>query len=251
MKNQYTKINSEVIDRWVEGGWEWGIPISLEAYQKAKEGNWNVVLTPNKPMPHEWIPKSLKGKKVLGLASGGAQQMPIFAALGASVTVLDYSKKQLQSEEEFAKKAGYQIEIIHYDMTKPLPFLDETFDVIFHPVSNCYVEEVTGIFKECYRILKKGGILVAGLDNGINFISDDEITITNKLPYSPLKDESLLNTALANDDGIQFSHTLEDQITGQLKAGFILTDLYEDINGEGRLKELNIPTFIATRSVKL
>ncbi|MGZ1305061.1 class I SAM-dependent methyltransferase, partial [Lactobacillus delbrueckii subsp. bulgaricus] len=32
--------------------------------------------------------------------------------------------------------------------------------------------------------------------------------------------------------------------------GFTLTNLYEDTNGEGRLHELNIPTFIATRSVK-
>ena len=45
------------------------------------------------------------------------------------------------------------------DMSKALPFDDETFDIIFHPVSNCYVEEVKPIFKECYRILKKGGIL--------------------------------------------------------------------------------------------
>ena len=36
---------------------------------------------------------------------------------------------------------------------------------------------------------------------------------------------------------------------GQLAAGFVLTDLFEDTNGEGRLHELGIPSFIATRSV--
>ena len=55
-----------------------------------------MVLTPTKPVPHEWFGE-LKGKKVLGLASGGGQQMPIFAALGASCTVLDYSPRQLDS----------------------------------------------------------------------------------------------------------------------------------------------------------
>ena len=53
-----------------------------------------------------------------------------------------------------------------------------------------------------------------------------------------------------DDGGVQFSHSLEEQIGGQLEAGFILTNLYEDTNGEGRLSELNIPTFLAMRSEK-
>ena len=43
---------------------------------------------------------------------------------------------------------------------------------------------------------------------------------------------------------------MEEQIGGQLKAGFTLVDIYEDTNGEGYLHELNIPTFIATKSIK-
>ena len=37
---------------------------------------------------------------------------------------------------------------------------------------------------------------------------------------------------------------------GQLQAGFRLTDLYEDTNGQGNLHRHNIPSFIATRCVK-
>ncbi len=50
--------------------------------------------------------------------------------------------------------------------------------------------------------------------------------------------------------GVQFSHTAEEQLGGQLKAGLVITDIYEDTNGSGRLHELNIPTFWATRAVK-
>jgi hypothetical protein len=53
-----------------------------------------------------------------------------------------------------------------------------------------------------------------------------------------------------DDDGVEFSHTLEEQIGGQLEAGFILQDLYEDTNGSGRLHNLNIPTFFATKALK-
>ena len=104
----YQKINAETIDRWVEEGWEWGQPISHEKYIKARHGIWDVVLTPTKKVPHEWF-GDLTGKKVLGLASGGGQQMPVFAALGADCTVLDYSVKQLESERYVAEREGYDI----------------------------------------------------------------------------------------------------------------------------------------------
>ena len=151
-----------------------------------------------------------------------------------------------------AGREGYSVRIIKADMTKRLPFSDAEFDVIFHPVSNCYVEEVQPIFKECYRVLKSGGIFLAGLDNGINYIfDDDEKILVNTLPFNPLKDENQMNQLNESDCGVQFSHTLEEQIGGQLEAGFILTDLYEDTNGTGNLHEHNIPTFFSTRAIKL
>lgn len=251
MNKNYQDINAETIDRWIEEGWEWGKPVNHETYINAKNGKWNVLLTPVKSVPHEWFGE-MKGKKLLGLASGGGQQIPIFSALGAECTVLDYSDRQLKSEEEVSKREGYQVEIIKADMTKPLPFDDESFNIIFHPVSNCYVEKVEPIFKECYRILKKGGILLCGLDTGINYIVDTrEEKIINSLPFNPLINENNRKQLKEEDAGIQFSHSLTEQIGGQLKAGFILTDIEEDTNGEGRLHELNIPSFIMTRAVKM
>ena len=246
----YQDINSKTIDRWIEEGWEWGIPIDHETYVKAQNGEWDVFLTPTKPVPHEWF-GIIKGKRILGLASGGGQQMPVFAALGAVCTVLDYSERQLQSERDVAAREGYDIRIVKADMTKPLPFEDGEFDIIFHPVSNCYIKEVIPVWKECFRILKHGGILLAGVDNNINHLVDEnEERIVNRLPYDPLSDPEQMKQLADQDCGVQFSHSIEEQIGGQIDAGFILTGIYEDINGEGRLHELNIPTFYATRSVK-
>lgn len=249
MKN-YQKINAKTIDSWVEQGWEWGVPISHETYQKATKGDWSIGLTPTKSVPKSWF-SNLKGKRVLGLASGGGQQMPILNAAGAKCTVLDYSKKQLESEDMVAKREGYHIDIIHADMTQKLPFDDETFDLIFHPVSNVYVKDVKSIFKECYRILKKGGILLSGLDNGVNFLFDEEETyLSFKQPYDPTKNEEQYQDAVKNDYGIQFSHNMSEQIGGQLEAGLTLTDIYDDTNGYGRLHDYGVLTFIATRSIK-
>ena len=59
-----------------------------------------------------------------------------------------------------ARREGYDVEVLQADMTQPLPFADATFDLIFHPVSNCYVREVEPIFRECWRVLKPGGVLL-------------------------------------------------------------------------------------------
>lgn len=246
----YQDINAETIDRWVEEGWEWGLPISHETYLEATRGNWDVVLTPTKPVPHEWF-GDLRGKRVLGLASGGGQQMPIFAALGADCTVLDYSPRQLESERMVAQREGYEIRIIRADMTKPLPFDDGEFDLIFHPVSNCYIAEVEPLFRECYRILKSGGVMLSGLGNEVNYlVNDDERTIVNRMPFNPLVHPEQMTELQASDCGVQFSHTVEEQIGGQLRAGLMLTHIFGDTNGEGYLHELGVECYLATRAVK-
>lgn len=250
MKESYQDINAKTIDRWVENGWEWGQPITHEQFLAAKAGEWSIVLTPTKPVPRDWFP-DLKGKKLLGLACGGGQQMPIFAAAGAVCTVLDYSERQLESERMVSAREGYEIDIVRADMSKPLPFADNSFDVIVHPVSNCYIREVEPLWRECYRILKPGGVLLAGLDNGINYIFDnDETNLCHSLPFDPLSNPALMEELEKTDDGVQFSHTFEEQVGGQLKAGLVLTHLFEDVNGYGKLHEMNIPTFLATRAIK-
>ena len=246
----YQKINSQIIDQWCKEGWQWGQPISHETYQNALKGQWEVYLTPTKPVPHHWF-GDLKGKKILGLASGGGQQIPIFTALGAHCTVLDYSKEQCNSEKLVAKREGYEVKILQEDMTKRLPFEDETFDIIFHPVSNCYIEKVEPVFQECYRVLKKGGLFLGGYDIGINYVFDiDEKYIKYSLPFNPLKNKEQYESVLKDNDGIQFSHTIEEQINGQLQAGFRLLNLYDDTNGCGNIHDHNIPSFIATLAVK-
>jgi len=236
----------------VENGWEWGVPVFPDVCAKARRGEWDVVLTPTRPVPKEWFPP-LAGKKLLGLASGGGQQMPIFALRGADCTVLDLSDRQLESERLVAEREGYEINIVKADMTKPLPFEDCSFDIIFHPVSNCYIEDVYHVWRECYRVLRPGGVLLAGMDNGVSFLFDNwerPLTVVNKLPYNPLKNPETMAKTLSEDDTVQFSHTFDEQIGGQCKAGFVITGAYEDYNSDADAVADGIPTFWATRAVK-
>ncbi len=246
----YTDINARTIDRWVDEGWEWGAACTHEEFERARSGDVRVLLTPGKLVPGEWLGE-LRGKRLFGLACGGGQQMPLFTAAGAICTVLDYSERQLESERRVAAREGYDIEIIRADMTRPLPFDDETFDIIFSPVSFCYVHEVKPIFRECFRILKKGGVLLCGMDSGLSFLfGEDETTLVNTLPFDPLANPEQMAQLRESNDGVQFSHTLEEQIGGQLEAGFILTGIYDDTNTTGPLHDHNVPCFYATRALK-
>ena len=246
----YTDINARTVDSWVESGWEWGKPVDEATCLRARNGEWDVLLTPNKPVPHAWFGE-LKGKKLLGLACGGGQQMPVFSLLGADCTVLDYSQKQLENEQLVAEREGYDIAILRADMTKPLPFADDTFDMIFQPVSNCYVENMRPIFKECLRILKPGGVFIGGFDNGICFAFDeDEPVLRYRLPFNPLQNPEHRAVLEKDNSGMQFSHTTEEIISGQLEAGFVLTNLYEDTDNYGKFKEFNLPVYLATRAIK-
>ncbi|MDO4571749.1 MAG: class I SAM-dependent methyltransferase [Clostridia bacterium] len=251
MDERYTDINARAWDRWVEEGIEWGRPISHEVFLRARAGDWSVLLTPTRPVPRGWFPP-LAGARVLGLASGGGQQMPIFAAAGARCTVFDYSPRQLESERMVSRREGYGIEIVRGDMTLPIPFEDARFDLIFHPVSNCYIEDVQHVWNECFRMLKPGGVLLAGLDNGLNFLVDDTgdpPQIVNRLPFNPLKDPAHRRQLEAEDCGMQFSHTASEQLGGQLRAGLRLTHIEDDYANEGTLR-LYAPAYWMTRALR-
>ena len=168
---------------------------------------------------------------------------------------MDLSDSQLESERLVSAREGYAINIVKADMTQPFPFADNSFDVIFHPVSNVYIEDVHHVWQECYRVLKPGGVLLSGLDNGMNFLfvcDTVPLTVTNTLPFNPLKNPHQMAALIAEEnDSIQFSHTFEEQIGGQLKAGFMLTDAYEDFCNESEaLRQAGIHSFWATRAVK-
>ena len=106
-------------------------------------------------------------------------------------------------------------------------------------------------WRECWRVLRPGGLLMAGLDNGFNFLfDDDEAQVTGSLPFDPLVNEAQRLTLVREDGGMQFSHTIAEQIGGQLRAGFRLLDVYDDTNGGGYLHEHGVPCFWATLAVK-
>lgn len=249
--------NRDAWNKAVETGSQWTVPVSPATIAAARQGEWQIVLTPTKPIPRSWFPP-LVGAKVLGLASGGGQQGPILAAAGAQVTIFDNSPQQLAQDRFVAEREGLTIETIQGDMADLSAFADSSFDLIVHPCSNLFVPAVRPVWQECYRVLRTGGVLLSGFCNPVNYIfdqklaDDDILTVRHPLPYSDLTSLTAEERQqyLDDDQPLEFSHTLEEQIGGQLDAGFVLTGFYEDRWGEHILDRF-MPTFMATRAQKL
>jgi SAM-dependent methyltransferase len=270
LPEDYASFNSKVIDEWVEEGWEWGTPVSHETIERARHGDWAISLAPRNA-PREWFEPYLDSQthlfpfkadgqpvKVLGLAAGGGQQSAILAAAGADVTVFDYSDSQIESDRALAEREGYEIEVVKGDMSKPLPFDNESFDIIVNPVSNVYIEEVRPLWRECYRILRHGGLLLAGLDDGFQYLFDyDEndnaiwTSLTWSLPVNPLRNPEQRARWNAKADAIQFSHTFEEQVGGQCEAGFVITAVQDAFNSDEEKKFPGFPTYVQTRAAKM
>jgi SAM-dependent methyltransferase len=249
--------NRRAWDLQVETGSRWTVPVGPEVTAAARRGEWSVVLTPMKPVPRDWFPP-LAGLDVLCLASGGGQQGPILAAAGARVTVFDNSPKQLARDREVVERDGLAIATVEGDMRDLSAFADAAFGLVFHPCSNGFVPDILPVWRDAFRVLKPGGVLLAGFANPALYIFDDaaatgqrELVVRHAIPYSDL--ESLTDDERRRytdqDEPLAFGHSLEDQIGGQLRAGFVLTGFFEDRDPEHPLATY-LPTFIATRAVK-
>jgi len=236
----------------------WVKPVSSKEIAAARRGEWSVMLTPNIPVPSDWL-GGLKGQRLLGLASGGGQQVPILAAAGADVTSFDNSPAQLAKDRHVARRDDLDIRFEQGDMSDLSRFKDASFDLIFHPISNVFAPNIRPVWHECARVLAPGGRLLSGFMNPDYFLfdhaslsADTSIEVKFPLPFSDLDylDEVDIEQRISGGHGIEFSHNLDDQIGGQLASGFTIAGFYEDRwNDEATPLNRFMPTSMATLAI--
>ena len=237
----------------------WCQPVDEPTIAQARKGRWAVILTPTARVPDTWF-DGVRGKRVLCLASGGGQQAPILAAAGAIVTSFDISEEQLAKDELVTTRDGLDIELVQGDMADLSCFESGRFDLIFHPVSNVFATDVRVVWRECYRVLGTRGRLLSGFMNPDYFLFDHDaleaggpLVVCNQLPFAEAVDfsPSRLQERLDQHEALEYSHSLNDQIGGQIDAGFVIAGLYEDKwTDEATRLNIYMPTFIATLAIK-
>jgi SAM-dependent methyltransferase len=250
--------NRTAWDRQVERDNEWSRPVTPEVIARARAGDWSVVLIGYEPVDPRWFPEVLAGRDVLCLASGGGQQGPVLAAAGARVTVFDNSPRQLAQDELVAGREGLALRTVLGDARDLSAFADRSFDLVFHPVSNLFIPELAPVWRECHRVLRPGGTLLSGFVNPDIFLFDAEsldtrreLVVRHRLPYSDLTHLPADERArlFGADAPLEYSHTLKDQIGGQLAAGFVLTG-FDEAPHHADATAGWLPGYFATRAVK-
>jgi SAM-dependent methyltransferase len=249
--------NRQAWNRQSRSGSRWCEPVDGATIAAARAGVWSVILTPNRPVPASWF-GALSGARVLCLASGGGQQAPVLAAAGAVVVSLDAAEEQLARDALVAERERLPLTTVRGDMADLGCFDDGAFDLIFHPVSNVFVPDVLTVWRECHRVLRPAGRLLSGFMNPDYFLFDHAaieagapLEVVFPLPYADVADADRRAQLIARGEALEFSHSLDTQIGGQIAAGFVIAGFYED-RWDQRATPLDryMPTSMATLAIR-
>lgn len=123
---------------------------------------------------------NVKGKKVIELGCGAAQNSIIFAKKGAIVTALDFSEEQINYGRNLAKKHKVKVNFVVGDLNKLGEYFPKNhFDIAFSSYAFQYVKNLNKLFRDVNKILKKNGLFVFSLDHPV-FTSGDWVKFRNK-----------------------------------------------------------------------
>ena len=239
----------------------WVKPVSKETIDGARSGDWAVTLAGPRTVPDHWFGE-IGNCLILCLGSGGGQQAAVLAAAGAEVTSLDISEEQVRRDQEVSDEHALAINCVQGTMTDLSRFPENSLDVVFNPVSIIYIDDLQSLWPQCHRVLKPKGRLMVGTINPYSFLFEENEGVGDQgliAKYSlPFVVEEVLpadevRQAMARNMMFCRSHTLEEIVGGQARAGFAITDFIESRRTDARAPSINrlCPTYFATLAVKV
>lgn len=184
-----------------------------------------------------WLGDSIRGWRVLCLASGGGRQGPLYAAAGAHVTVVDISNAMLQLDRQVAAERKLDVQTVLTPMDRLTMFGDSSFDLVIHPVSTCYIPDVRGVYAEVARVLRDGGLYVSQHKQPTNLQASlkptgDGYAIDERYyrtgPLQPFRGKSPFRETGATE----FLHRWEELVGWMCRAGFVIEDLIEPFHAK-------------------
>lgn len=184
-----------------------------------------------------WLNGGIKGWNVLCLAAGGGRHGPLYAAAGGNVTVVDLSPTMLAQDREMAERHGMKIRTIETSMDELAALKDGEFDLVVHPVSTCYLPDLSRLFGEVSRVTRPGGLYISQHKQPANLQASLE-TQTGRYVFehayydnSPVPPATSPNK-LREPDTHEFAHSWEALLGGICRNGFVIEDMTEPNHGK-------------------
>jgi len=133
----------------------------------------------------------------------------------------------------------------------------DNFDLLLSHEVLEHVQDDGAAIREMVRVLRPGGRLLAGFTNPDLYLFDDasleegRLVVRHRLPYSDLTHLEPGEHERLNGPGatLQFSHSMDTQIGGQLRAGFVITHFAQAPMHAGPTAEY-MPGYFATVAVR-
>lgn len=183
-----------------------------------------------------WLGGDIRGKQVLCLAAGGGRQSALYAAAGASVTVVDISPAMLHLDREVAAERGLQVRTIETSMDDLSMFRNGAFDIVIHPVSTCYVADVLPVFREVARVLRSGGPYISQHKTPTSLQASIESSAGGYEIVEPYYRDGplppVVGSRLREAGTREYLHRWEVLIGGICRAGFVVEDLVEPVHAK-------------------
>ena len=187
--------------------------------------------------PLGWLGDSIAGKRLLCLAAGGGKHSALYAAAGATVTVVDLSAEMLALDRAVAAERGYDMRIVQASMDNLGMLPAGEFDIVIHPVSTCYVPDVLAVYREVARVTAAGGLYISQHKSPTSLQTEVKPGPRGYYelsePYyrsGPLK--PVLGSPHREPGTLEFLHRWEDLLGGICRAGFSIEDLIEPLHAK-------------------
>lgn len=116
---------------------------------------------------------SLEGKVMLDAGCAAGWYASYAAKKGAQVKAIDMSASMIEATKR--RTVDLNVEAFVHDLSEPLPFNDEAFDVVVSSLTLHYIKDWGAIFFEFHRILKKGGTLLFSTHHPLMDYMDFEV----------------------------------------------------------------------------
>lgn len=179
-----------------------------------------------------WMGKSVEGKRILCLASGGGLQSALLAAAGAEVTVLDLSPAMLDQDRRIAAERRLTIRVIEGSMDDLSMLELAYFDIVAQPVSTCYVPDVVKVYQEVARVTAPGGLYLSQHKQPTSLQASPAPGPNGYIIHEPYRRSTPLPATVGHyehreTDAMEFIHSWDDLVGGLCRCGFIVEDLRE------------------------
>ncbi len=178
-----------------------------------------------------WLGSSIAGKRVLCLASGGGRQSALYAAAGASVTVVDVSPEMLALDRQVAAERGLSVYCVQASMDDLSALAIGSFDIVIQPVSTCYVHDVAAVYRQVARVTAVGGLYISQHKQPTSLQATAKPAAQGYEivePYYRRGPLPSVSGSLHREPGtLEFLHRWEELLGGLCRAGFVIEDLVE------------------------